>query len=276
MKIFFPIVAFICLFSFSITAQEGADSIEVYLIDAYVKPELPHTFILSFFTSEPCKSTVVMEDKYSYEVSDELTDMHNFEMDISSLRFSKKIVNFIIICQDSVGRKSRSEIFDFDLPYEPEIEGGSDIFQLCLFGGAIFLLPYPNYMIQDRNHYFSLTKDIPILSFRSKSLNYPASYISVEYSHILKANVKNYLRMGYKQIYEIPHIEYLSPGITLYTNFLGNNGIGLEVSAGFFTIADSFTFYTRYRYNVKLAGSAENFQEISIGLYSAFFSLYLK
>jgi len=38
--LFFPAVI-------SVTAQE-TDSIEVYLIDAYVKPELPHKFILSF------------------------------------------------------------------------------------------------------------------------------------------------------------------------------------------------------------------------------------
>jgi len=53
----------------SVTAQE-TDSIEVYLIDAYVKPELPHKFILSFFTSDVWISTVIIDDNYEYTVND--------------------------------------------------------------------------------------------------------------------------------------------------------------------------------------------------------------
>ena len=276
MKIIFLSLAFISFFCCVPKAQNETDSIEVSLIDAYVKPEQPHTFFLSFFTSGLCKSKVVIENLHEFIVSDEFTDMHSKEIDISSIRLKEKIVKFVIVTEDTLGNKFSSEVFDFDLPYEPEIEGGSNLFQLCLFGGAIFLLPYPDYLYQAGQHYFSLTKDIPVLSFRSKSLNYPASYISVEYSHIFDTTVKNFIRLGYKQIYEVPHIEYLSPGVTLYTNFHGNNGIGLEVSAGLFTIADSFTLYTRYRYNIKPGNSLNNFQEISIGLYSAFFSFYLK
>jgi hypothetical protein len=36
----------------SVLAQSEADSIEVYLIDGYVKPEPPLKFVLSFFTSD--------------------------------------------------------------------------------------------------------------------------------------------------------------------------------------------------------------------------------
>ena len=86
---------------------------------------------------------------------------------------------------------------------------------------------------------------------------------------------KNYLRAGYKQLYEIPYVEYLSPGVSLYTNFLGNNGIGLETSIGLFTIVDTFTLYTRYRFNIKMGDTPGNFHEISLGLYSSFFSFYL-
>ncbi|NNG26331.1 MAG: hypothetical protein HKM87_02295 [Ignavibacteriaceae bacterium] len=254
---------------------QDTDSIEVYLIDSYVKPELPHTFYLSYFTSDLCKSKVIIDDNYEYTVSDELSDIHNFEIEITDLEFNSKIVNFVIVYEDEAGNKYMGETFDFDLPYEPEIKEGSDFLQVCLFAGAIFLLPYPNVVFQSGENFFSLTKEIPLVSFRSKSRRYPAGYLSLEYSYIFDADTKNYLRAGYKQFYELPHIEYFSPGVSLYTNFLGNNGIGLETSIGLFTIVDTFTLYTRYRYNIKPGGSPGNFHEVSIGLYSSFFSFYL-
>ena len=260
----------------SLFAQSEADSIEVYLIDGYVKPEPPLKFVLSFFTSDVAKSVVVIEDRYSSTVSDEFTDMHKAEIDLTDMKFSEKIVTFVIITENESGNTFTSETFDFDLPFEPEIKRGSDIVQLCLFGGAIFLLPYPNYVIQNGQSSFSLTKEIPFISFRSRNLNYPAGYLSLEYSYIFDADAKNYLRAGYKKIYELPYLKYLSPGVSLYTNFLGNNGIGLELSAGLFTIVDTFTLYARYRYNLKPGDPSDNFHEMSLGLYSALFSFYLK
>jgi hypothetical protein len=258
----------------SFYAQES-DSIEIYLIDAYVKPELPHKITLSFFTSDLCKSKVIIDDNYEYTVNNEFSDMHKMEIEITDLEFNDKIVNFVIITEDEAGNKNISEIFDFDLPYEPEIKRGSDFLQVCLFAGAIFLLPYPSLVLQKAESYFSLTKEIPIISFRSKSRRYPGGYFSLEYSYIFDAAAKNYLRAGYKQLYELPYIEYLSPGVSLYTNFLGNNGIGLETSIGLFTIVDTFTLYSRYRFNIKMGDSPGNFHEISLGLYSSFFSFYL-
>lgn len=272
-KLFYIFLLFIPA-AISVLAQE-TDSIEVYLIDAYVKPELPHKFTLSFFTSDVCKSKVMIDENYEYTVNDELSDMHKTEIEITGLEFDDKIVNFVILTEDEAGRKFVSEVFDFYLPFEPEVKEGSDLFQLCLFGGAIFLLPYSNLVIQGGESFFSLTKEIPIISFRSKSRRYPAGYLSLEYSFIFNAGIKNYLRAGYKQIYELPYIEYFSPGVSLYTNFSGNNGIALETSVGLFTIVDTFTLYTRYRYNIKPGGSPGNFHEVSIGLYSSFFSYYL-
>ena len=260
----------------SVFAQPEADSIEVYLIDGYVKPEPPLKLILSFFTSDIAKSVVVIDGRYSSPVSDDFVDMHKAEIDLEDLKFNGKIVPFVIITENENGKTFTSETFDFDLPFEPEIKGGSDLVQLCIFGGAIFLLPYPNYAIQNGQSSFSLTKEIPIISFRSGNLNYPAGFLSLEYTYIFDAEDKNYLRAGYKKIYELQHLKYLSTGVTLYTNFLGNNGIGLELSAGLFTIEDTFTFYARYRYNIKPGDSSDNFHEMSLGLYSGFFSFYLK
>ncbi len=251
------------------------DSIEVYLIDAYCTREIPYTFKLSFYTSEVCKSKVILEDKYEFEVSNEATDLHKSEIDINALPFEDQIINFVIVTETESGKNYKSETFDFDLPFEPQIKEGSDLFTLCLFGSAIFLLPYPSYVSDGTSSYFSLTKEIPIISFRSRSLNYPSGYLSVEYTYIFNANNPNYLRTGYKKIIELPHTEYVSPGISLYTNFNTNQGISPEFSIGLFTIKDTFTFYARYRYNITLHSAGTNFQEIYIGLYSGFFSLYL-
>jgi hypothetical protein len=273
MKSRITIFLFLCIFPLINYAQ--SDSIEVYLIDAYSTTEIPYKFKLSFYTSEPCLSKVILEDKYDYEVSTEMTDMHKTEIDLSKLSFKGKTVNFVIITQNENGDKFTSEVFDFDLPYEPQFKEESNFVYLCLFGGTVFLLPYPNLILANGDSHFSLTKDIPIVSLRSKSLRYPAGYFSIEYSHIFDVTKGNYLRTGYKQIFEPGMIEYISPGITVFTNFSGNNGVAPEISFGLFRLLDSFTVYARYRYNINPGNSSANFNEISIGLYSSFFSFYL-
>ncbi len=273
MKIIFILI--IGLTVNSIIAQTEDDSIEVYLIDAYVKPEPPYKFILSFFTSDISKSKVILNDRYEYVVSEKFSERHIADIEISGLNFTDKIVYFVIVTEDKSGNQFTSEVFDFDLPYEPEIEGGSSIVQLCMFGGAIFLLPYPTFVVQEGKSFFSLTKEIPILSIRSKSLHYPSDYISLEYSFIFDADEKNILRAGYKHLFDLPPFEYLSPGVSVYTNFFGNTGVGIEATAGLFTLADTFAFYTRFRYNIKPGDASGNFYELSIGLYSTFFSFYL-
>ena len=90
-----------------------------------------------------------------------------------------------------------------------------------------------------------------------------------------EAENKNFARLGYKRIFPIDYIEYIAPGITAYTNFKGQNGFGPELSVGWFTLFDTFTLYTRYRYNFKPNGTNSNFHEINLGLYTRFLSLYL-
>jgi len=268
-------------FSASIFSQDDfeteIDSIgmEVFLIDAYVKQEPPYIFILSFYTSEVCLSNVIIDDKYEYLVSNGLSEAHSAKIDITALNFLERNVNFVIETIDSLGNKYKSEEFEFDLPYEPIIKDGSSIWTLCLFAGSVFILPMPGYVNADGNNYYSLTKEIPIVSFRSKRGNYPSGYFSFEYTYIFEAEDKNYLRLGYKRIYPVDFIEYISPGVTAYTNFNGQNGISPELSVGWFTLLDTFTLYTRYRYNYKPGDSNSNFHEINLGLYTRFFSLYL-
>lgn len=262
-------------FLLSIFTFGQSDSIEVYLIDAYCTTEIPYTFKLSFYTSEPCKSRVILENEYSYDVSTEFTDMHKAEIDLSNLSFKGKSVNFIIETENESGVKFKSEVFDFDLPYEPQFKEESNFLYLCLFGGTVFLVPYPNLFIADEESHFSITKDVPVVSIRSRSLMYPAGYFSIEYSHIFNLRKGNFLRAGYKQLIEAGFLQYVSPGLTVFTNFAGTNGIAPEVSLGLFRMLDSFTVYARYRYNIKPGDSSKNFNEFSIGLYSSFFSFYI-
>lgn len=279
------ILLLILLFLSSGKLFSQSDSIEVYLIDAYCTRELPYIFKLSFYTNEVCKSKVILyagdvsasggEDQYEFGVSYKPTDMHKTDIALSNLSFKDNTVNFVIITETESGVINKSEVFDFDLPFEPQIKEGSDWVTLCLFGSSIFLIPYPSYVAESQQSYFSLTKEIPLISFRSKSLNYPSGYFSFEYSYIFNAEDPGYLRAGYKKIFEIPGLEYISPGISLYTNFNTNVGLSPEFSIGLITIEDTFTMYLRCRSNFTFHSSGTNFQEIYIGFYSGLFSIYL-
>jgi hypothetical protein len=262
----------IILLSFPLFAQER-DSIEVFLIDNYVTPETPHTFILSFFTSEPAKSKLFIDDKFEYTVSDEFIENHKFELDLTGIQLSNDTVLFFIFTEGEDGIIYKSEVYELNLPFEPDIEARGNFFQLCLFAGTIFALPAPVYVNGFNGNYFGLTKEIPLFSLRG-SFNYPLGYFSIEYSHIFNAPFRNFLRAGYKHIIEIPLVEYISPGINGFTNFKGFNGISPEITVGWFRIFETFTVYTRYRYNAKPGSSGNEFREISLGLYSGFFSYY--
>ncbi len=250
------------------------DSIDVTVIDSYVTPEIPHTFLLTFFTSADCKSKVIIDKKYEYKVSDTLTENHSAKIDITNLNFKTKSVPFVIVVEDSLGKISRSDSYEFELPGEVKIKSESNFLLLCLFGGTVFALPSPVYVSNESGNYFGLTKEIPLISFRSSNFNYPFGYFSAEYSYIFKSDDKNFFRLGYKQLINIPEIQYISPGVDWFTNFKGFNGISAELSIGWFKIFNTFTIYTRYRFNIKPNDTASKFHEISIGLYSSFFSVY--
>lgn len=267
----------VLIISFHVYAQENSpnqDSVEVTVIDSYISPELPHTFLLTFFTSEPVKSKVILDNKYKYNISDELKENHSIKIDLSKLSFSRKSIPYVIVVQDSTGRSYKSEEYEVDWPGQIKMQSESNFLLLCLFGGTVFLIPSPTYVTGPGGNYFSLTKEIPIISFRSSNYTYPVGYFSAEYSHIFNAPRKNFFRLGYKQIIEVPYVQYISPGVDWFTDFKGFNGISAEVSVGWFKLLNTFTVFTRYRYNFKPSDSAGRFSEISVGLYSSFFSIY--
>ncbi len=277
MKRICPVVILLIIFSISVKAQENsstADSIDVTVLDSYVTPEVPHTFMLTFFTSKNCKSRVIIDNKYKFTVSDKFTESHNIKIDLSKLSFKTKSVPYVIIVQDSLGNITRSDNNEFEMPGEIKIKDESNFLLFCLFGGMVFALPDPVFVSQNGSNYFSLTKEIPLISIRSSNFSYPFGYFSGEYSHIFNAPYKNFFRLGYKQLIVVPGIQYISPGIDWFTNFKGFNGASVELSVGWFKILNTFTVYTRYRFNFKPGDSKNNFHEISIGLYSSFFSVY--
>jgi hypothetical protein len=263
-------------FSYSFAQDEGTaqDSVEVYLIDSYIPPEMGNIFRLSFLTSVPSKSKVVIDEKYEYPVSDTLNENHDILVDLTDLKFNSKTVPFVIFVEDSLGHKYSSERFEFDIPEEMKREDESNFYLFCLFGGIVFLVPTPGYVIDGDDNYLSLTKEIPLIMIRSRSYNYPFGYFSVEYTYIFDAPVNNLMRVGYKHIFEVSGIKYISPGINGSTNFKGFNGVSPELSIGLFEIANTFTLYTRYRFNFKPGEPGSKFHEISLGLYSGAFTLY--
>lgn len=275
MKKYSCLVIMLLIFLRPTFAQES--EVEVFVIDSYITQEEPHRFILSLFTTEKVTSFVMIENEYSFVVSDSLAEDHKAEIDISSYQFDSSYVKFYITGIDSTGNKFKSDTFEVVLPFKNNLQSdqNTSLLTVCCFGGIIFGLPSPTVVFNKDETFFSLVKEIPILSFYSGGYNYPSGYLSVEYAHIFNSEFNNYLRFGYKQIFDVGLIEFVSTGVSGFTTFKGFNGISPEVTIGWFKIYNAFTFYTRYRFNFQPSTSDRQFHEISIGLYSNFFSLNL-
>ncbi len=269
-------VLFFVLALFSISFAQKGD-IEVFLIDSYVTPETPHKFVISFFTSGECSARLVIDQRYEYRISPDPQTDHRAEIDMTSLVFDSLLVPFKVFVSDADSNPSESETYEVALPeaYEMKDSDGPGLLQVCCFGGVIFGLPNPSVIYYDGEQYWGLGKEIPLLSIYSGNFTYPRHYLSLEYNYIVDAPVNNFLRAGYKNIIEIPGIEYISPGVNLFTDFEGFNGIAPEISVGLFKIYGTFTLYARYRYNLQPSGDKKFFNEISLGLFSNFFSFNL-
>ncbi|MBI1937332.1 MAG: hypothetical protein HYS25_04335 [Ignavibacteriales bacterium] len=268
----FLLTAFDALYSQPDSTAYG--DIEIYLIDSYITPEPPHKFVLSYFTSDSCTSKLV-NDKNEFVVSKKLTDNHKTEIALEKLNTANNIVYFRIFVEDRDGNISESQLYDVDVPQNMNIAAERDagLLQMCCFGGIIFGLPAPTLVMKGNEKFFALSKEIPIFSFYTTGYNYPFGYISAEYSYIFKSDKKNFFRTGYKQIFQLEFIKYASAGVNYFTDFEGYNGISPEISLGLFQIQNVFTVFTRYRYNFQPDRSGTDFHELSIGLYSNFFSI---
>lgn len=250
-------------------------TIEVMVIDSYITPETPNKFILYFFTSDSCRSKLIVNEDI-FDISKTLSEDHKIELELNKLKIDLRTFQYQLLVYDRDGKETRTELFEVALPDDFEISNELDpgLFSICL-GGIVFAIPSLSYVLIDEEHHWSLSKEIPLINFYSSGYNYPAGYIGLEYSYIFETEKRNFLRIGYKQIFQVPGIKYISPGVNYFSDFKGYNGLSAELSFGLFQIQNVFTFYTRYRYNFQLISNGTDFHEISIGLYSNLFSLNL-
>ncbi len=261
------------LFVSILSAQ--SDDFEFFVVDSYVSVEKPYTFHLMFFTSNESKTKIIIADKYEYEISPDLKEEHKIEIDISKLRFDSVYIPYKLIATDAEGKTYESEINEFELPEMIEIPKGtsSNIFTTVCFGSIFFLTPSPGMLFDGNRNLFTLSKELPLISFYDIGYNYPTGYFDVEYSFTIGSNTNDYFRIGYKHLFQPGVIEFIATGINYTTDFEGFDGISPELSFGLFNIYESFTLYARYRYNIKLGNSENNFHEINLGFYSNFFSI---
>ena len=278
MKNLFSTFLLILVLGINIYAQNDTSAkgnVEVYLIDSFITPELPHKLKVSFFTSDSVTSDILITGQEQILVSKELTDNHKIEINIDTLHDLAFPLKYRLIVRDKDGEESQSQIYEVEMPQNMIIETDRSLgmLQVCCFGGIIFGLPSPTYVSMNGKEYFSLTKEIPLFSFYSKGYNYPAGYFGIEYAYIFKADKKNFVRIGYKHIFQLGFIKYISPGLNYFTDFKGYNGISPELTLGFFQIQNVFTLFARYRYNFQPGINGTDFHEVSVGLYSNFFSI---
>jgi hypothetical protein len=272
------IILFTLITAVQINAQTDttASAVEIFIIDSYITPETPNKFVLSFSTSDSVTSKLIINDKKILDVSKTLSENHKIELELNKLNLDSAMFQYVVAVYDRRGNETRSEIYQVELPKGLIIsdEQNVGLFSVCL-GGIVFAIPSPAYLRMNNEHHFSISKEIPLFSFYSVGYNYPSGYFGVEYSYIFDSDRKNFLRTGYKQIIQVPEIKYISPGVNYFTDFKGYNGFSAELSIGLFQIQNVFTFYTRYRYNFQFKNNGTAFHEISIGLFSNFFSLNL-
>ncbi|PJA98383.1 MAG: hypothetical protein CO128_07605 [Ignavibacteriales bacterium CG_4_9_14_3_um_filter_30_11] len=265
-------VSLIFFSTFNLYSQSG--NTQIIIIDSFIPPEQPLTLNLSFFTNDPTSSKILISNEFEYTTTKELTSQHNIKIDISSIAVDEMVLHAFIIVTDSMNRITKSEELLIDYPKTIKVEKESNFLLFGLMFASVFIIPTPGYAYTEGESRFNLTKEIPLISFTSENINFPKSYFALELTHIYKADRSNFMRIGYRYMKEIPILKYYSPGVDLVTNFDGFNGIGASISLGLFDVLDTFTLYTRYRYNFQPSQSDRNFSEINVGLYTNFFSVH--
>lgn len=266
--------------------EDTTETLEVYLIDNYVKSENEKVLVLSWMTNIPVKSKVLIENVGTFNVSDTLTDFHQTHIDLTNINFSSEENHFKIISELEDGSQIESDEYSFLVPIEVSTKSQevkstqpSSSYYIYNFAAGItlWLLPSPSLVIEDGKTKFALVKDLPIVSFGSSSAykTFPYFYFYTGYSHIFDGNVKNAFRLGGKYLYELKELKhFISFGLGGFTNFKGSNGISAEAGFSFLKVLKTFELYTSYSYNY-LPSSKQKFHLVSIGLFTSAFSINL-
>lgn len=258
-----------------VSVYSQSSPIQIFVIESFVKDEKPEKYILSFYTTDSCKSNIKLDSKYDYKVSENFDINHKIEINLTEIVFDSSKFSIEIFINDKNGFvKNSNKYYELNPFYDStKVEENENLLLTCCFGGVVFGLPSPGISLIDGKSFYSLSKEIPIYSWYGFSFNYPSFYIGLEYSYLFESPKKNFVRLGVKNISELPIIEYISPGISVFSDFLGYNGISFETSLGLFKIADVFTVYSKYRFSTNFINNSTDLHEILIGLYGNFFSL---
>jgi len=188
----FMIILFISFFcggnSFS---QKTTD---IFLIDSYVTPELPYKFVISFFTVDSVTSKVLIDNKYTYQISSEFTDNHKNEIDFSEIKFDSSTTFVVIEVTFPTGERLYSEKYDLLIPFlvKEKIIESQNIILMCCTGGTVLGFPSPTYVRMEGKDHFGLSKEIPFFSFTKSNSLKPLGALTLEYSHIFDAPKKNF------------------------------------------------------------------------------------
>ena len=249
---------------FSVAQEEDwfegdtTETVEVYLIDNYVKNENGKILVLSWMTNIPCKSKVEILGLGTFIVSDSLTDFHQSQINLSSFDIKNAEIHFVILSQTEEGKVFTSEEYSFsiELPATDSIQHAqfqrTSYFMNFLIGLGLWLLPYPAFAIENENFNLAIHKELPLLGFGFSSAyrTYPWFYFHVGYLHIFNGKLKNSFRMGVKGILEIKPINrIITFGTGGFTNFYGKNGLSIDAGLSLLKVLRTFDFTINYSYN---------------------------
>jgi hypothetical protein len=258
------------------------EEFELYLIDNYVRTNEPSKLVLSWMTNLKAKSQVNISSLGTFTASDTLTDKIFLVLDVSKLLDKPGDYDFYILSELEDNTQIQSEKFILTIPYQ-EIQllaakqsEFSSYFYTCCLGGSFWLLPSFGVQFSNSAKNFTISKEIPLISFGSKSVfkNYPYSYIFAGYTYTLKGEVQNIFRYGYRQLFELQaFLNYFSIGLSGFTNFRSVNGISPEFSFSFLKVLSTFDLYLLYRYDNELLHGKYKSHHIHLGLFTSSFSL---
>lgn len=266
--------------------EDSTETVEVYLIDNYLKSENEKILVLSWMTNLPVKSTVEIESIGTFNVSDTLTDFHQTKIDLTNFKFTKEEYHFKIISELEDGSKVESEEYSFLVPIEENLNQSQPapsktsssyyIYNFAL-GIMLWLLPSPAIANENNSVKLGILKDLPLVSIGSSSAykNFPYIFFYAGYLHLPSGAIKNSFRLGAKYLYEIPNLKhFISLGLGGFTNFKGTSGVNGEIGFSFLKILSTFELNATYSYNY-LPSTKNKFHLFSIGLFTSSFSLNL-
>ena len=272
-RIIFALI-FIFYFSPLLFSKGDTDSIEVFVIDSFFKRE-NNSFVLSFYTSSLCKSVLILDNKNNYPVSEDLTDNHSIEVDLTKYNSNRSYIEYYLLLTDENNYQHKSEVFELEFRSELVVSSSQSSLYSCLFGAVVFLIPSPSYINAHSIEFFRLKKEISLFTWYSGGFNHPAGALNIGYAYTFQDFApRNILLLNYKHIIEIPAVEYISPSIGGFTNFKGNSGASTGLSLGLFNIYNVFTLELSGHYFFNPLKKGTEYWDISIGLFSSFFSLH--